>query len=290
MKHVILLLLIHSSFYFKSYAQADDYVSYFELTIEARTYLDKNDCQMAHKAIDSAFSFVKYPAWRDLKKAIQIGVCLKDSTVINKYCHLIAETYGLLPGLDVFNDSTQYSSIKNEFKEVIETRIERFDKEYIYVLDSLAIEDQKIRGSGPVIYANNINSDSLRTLRLLEVMSHKGFPNQMLVGMKAYGQATLILLHSDFDLHNEMLGTIMLENVMSGNMNPRDYASIIDRRNNYRGEAPLYYETPIGYDNLTEHEKEQITLRRRAIGLRSVEDSMSIQILPNGDIQTTYKY
>ena len=99
-----------------------------------------------------------------------------------------------------------------------------------------------------------------------------------------------ILIHADFDLKNELLGKLMLDNVMNGKLDPMNYARIIDRRFNFRGERPYYNQVPFGYDKLTDQQKKDISERRRKIGLRSVEESMAIEILPNGDMRTTFKY
>jgi hypothetical protein len=271
-------------------AQADDFSTYYESTVRAREYYDQQDCQSANEALREAFRSVKYPAWRDLKKGVEIALCLQDSNLVREYCKTMASLYSILPGLDVFPDSIQYASIERELKEDIESANARFDADYAHVIDSLAEEDQKIRGHGPVIYADNINSDSVRTMRLLDLINSKGFPEQRKVGMRAYARAVLILTHADFDLNNALLGSMMYEHVMQGKMDPRDYARIIDRRCNFRGEPAIYYQVPMGFESLSAEEQEQVSLARRKIGLRSVYDSMTIEILPNGDTRAVYKY
>lgn len=74
-------------------------------------------------------------------------------------------------------------------------------------------------------------------MRLWRLIQERGFPSAYRVSMKAYNKAQLIFLHADFDFNNVLLGDLMQSYVMHGEMDPRDYAGIIDRRCNFRGET-----------------------------------------------------
>jgi len=202
----------------------------------------------------------------------------------------MAEIYGIIPSAKTIEDVAFLQSLQNEFATEIALAESQRDQEYISVLDSLGNEDQAIRQNGAFEYINGINTDSLRTVHLLLLIKERGFPEERKVGKWGYNNAMRIFIHADFDLKNELLGKLMLDNVMNGKLDPMNYARIIDRRCNYRGERPYYNQVPFGYDKLTDQQKKDISERRRKIGLRSVEESMAIEILPNGDMRTTFKY
>jgi len=273
-----------------AHAQKDDFTQYYELTIQARELLDKQDYSAAIKASELAFSLVDYPASRDLEKAVAIALKMKDTLLVKKYCRTMAEIYGIIPSAKTIEDENFLQSLQNEFATEIALAESQRDQFYISVLDSLGNEDQAIRQNGAFEYINGINTDSLRTFHLLLLIKERGFPEERKVGKWGYNNAMRILIHADFDLKNELLGKLMLDNVMNGKLDPMNYARIIDRRFNFRGERPYYNQVPFGYDKLIDQQKKDISERRRKIGLRSVEESMTIEILPNGDVKTSYKY
>jgi len=273
-----------------AHAQKDDFTQYYEYTIQARELLDKQDYSAAIKASELAFSLVDCPASRDLEKAVEITLKMKDTLLVKKYCRTMAEIYGIIPSAKTIEDENFLQSLQNEFATEIALAESQRDQEYISVLDSLGNEDQAIRQNGAFEYINGINTDSLRTVHLLLLIKERGFPEERKVGKWGYNNAMRIFIHADFDLKNELLGKLMLDNVMNGKLDPMNYARIIDRRCNYRGERPYYNQVPFGYDKLTDQQKKDISERRRKIGLRSVEESMAIEILPNGDMRTTFKY
>lgn len=290
MKTSILLLTIIFTFQQMAHAQKDDFTQYYELTIQARELLDKQDYSAAIKASELAFSLVDCPASRDLEKAVEITLKMKDTLLVKKYCRTMAEIYGIIPSAKTIEDENFLQSLQNEFATEIALAESQRDQFYISVLDSLANEDQAIRQNGAFEYINGINTDSLRTFHLLSLIKERGFPEERKVGKWGYNNAMRILIHADFDLKNELLGKLMLDNVMNGKLDPMNYARIIDRRFNFRGERPYYNQVPFGYDKLIDQQKKDISERRRKIGLRSVEESMTIEILPNGDVKTSYKY
>lgn len=290
MKKLIHLLILIFTFQQMAHAQKDDFTQYYELTIQARELLDKQDYSAAIKSSKLAFSLVEYPASRDLEKAVEIALKMKDTLLIKKYCRRMAEIYGIIPSAKTIEDENLLQSLQNEFAGEIALAESHRDQFYISVLDSLGNEDQAIRQNGAFSYENGINTDSLKTLHLLSLIKERGFPEERKVGKWGYYNAMKIFVHADFDLKNNLLGKLMLDNVMSGNMDPMDFAGIIDRRCNFRGERPYYYQFPMGYEKLPESQKDEISKKRRKIGLRSVENSMAIEILPNGDMRTTFKY
>lgn len=265
----------------------ENFPRYLELSITAREHFDVKEYQSAINDLNAAFQIVKYPAYRDVDKALQIAVILNDTMLINRFCGIMVTVYGIFPQESKIKNAAFYSTLRKRYKNQLAKTIANFDKVYSRKIDSLKNEDQLIRKSGNAKYKNNINSDSIRVYQLLELIATCGFPEPRIVGMKAYSYAMLIFTHADFDLNNELLGGLMYDNVMNGKMDPRDYAGIIDRRCNFSGNASfIYYEVPIGYDNLSMIEKKKISERRRKIGLRPVENSMRVEKLPNGDVSS----
>lgn len=63
---------------------------------------------------------------------------------------------------------------------------------------------------------------------------------------------------------------------MSGNISPRNYAQIVDRRMLNIGKSPIYYGVPIGYTKLTENQKKEVDEKRATIGLLSISMSQKI--------------
>ena len=62
MKTSILSLTIIFTFQQMAHAQKDDFTQYYELTIQARELLDKQDYSAAIKASELSFSLVDCPA------------------------------------------------------------------------------------------------------------------------------------------------------------------------------------------------------------------------------------
>lgn len=272
------------------FAQKDDYSKYFELTVESRDLLDEEKYQEAKKLSDEAFNLVNLPPFRDLEIGVKIALKLKDTSSVFSYCSQMAKNYGRIPGLRIISDTAFLEKLEDQFENEMNIAIANYNVTYSSIIDSLNEEDQSIRKAGPPIYKDGINTDSLRTMHLLSLIEKYGFPERSIVGSWGYNNAMSIFLHADFDLNGTLLDQLLLENVMNGKMDPMNYASIVDRRCNFRGERPYYYQIPVGYNELHQNDKEIITARRRKIGLRSVEKSLDIEILPNGDMVTKYKY
>lgn len=282
------VVLCHLATYGQETSSAFD--EYFELTIEARQSLDQEQHEEALRLFEEAFAHVAMPKYYDVKTAITAADYLGLRTISAMYQRLLASNFGYILGADALQDSVLHSELNPALHRLKQEYYDALDSVYVVQLADLLRRDQAIRKSGGVIYENNINSDSLRTLELLDLISKHGFPTPDRVGLRGYNSAMLIFLHADFDLDNALLGSFLYEHVFNGNVDPKDYASIIDRRCNFRGEKPYFYQVPIGYDDLSNQEKETVKQRRREIGIRDVLETMVVERLPNGDIRVNYKY
>lgn len=261
-----------------------DYWSYYESCISARDSFESGNYVVAAQLFEQAIKSVENPYWGDIHQAIEAELILGNKQKVERYIFLLADKYALLPRKEDFDEhgSTLYQDMEEAFTARVEQAKTTFNQKYKRLIDSLLSVDQK-RVADDYEYPKD--QDSLNTACLLKAIEKYGFPSAARVGFKHYWKAEIILLHADFDLDNKLLGDLMYNAVGSGEMLPRDYAGIIDRRCNFGGRPYVYFEVPIGYDDLSASEKEAVTKKRSTIGLRSVEKSLEITILPNGDMR-----
>lgn len=270
--------------------QEIDFASYYEQAIQARYAMDQQDSVEAIDLFQRAFDDVEIPKYYDLRDALSLAQDVGRTDLVERYLFRLVQLYGNRRAINLIQDSVQRNRLSEQVDSVYSFFLRGLDSFYIQKLDAMYGADQAIRKGGSVLYENNINSDSIRTMQLVQLIDERGFPSPKKVGLRGYNNAKLIFLHADFDLHNQLLGDLIRLHHRMGNLDPRDYASIIDRRCNFRHEPPYYYQVPMGYDSLTKDEKEVVKRRRKSIGLRDVEDCMVIEMLPNGDIRTHYRY
>lgn len=179
-----------------------------------------------------------------------------------------------------------------------------FNNNYQKIIDSIAVEDQKVRGdkydrARQVYYEYKSDSlsnkttdefiqaqklmnewfhvDSMNIKRLLTLITTYGYPSEKLVGVEGYRKAFIVLLHFDTDQDNSILKPIIDKALFNGDIAPDDYAWIIDRRLTWcQVKDPYYYHMPFGLDKLSEEEIKNINERRRKIGLRKLYEGVEI--------------
>jgi hypothetical protein len=178
---------------------------------------------------------------------------------------------------------------------------DKINKAYQQIIDSLSIEDQRIREmkypealgiytkylkdstldrkSDEFIEAcrltmewRKVDSSNIHTL--LNLIKIYGFPGERLVGKESYLNAFFILLHFDRDTGNLILKPILDKALADGDIEPNGYAWIVDRRLIY-GEL-YYYAIPWGVEKLSPKEIDEINKRRKAIGLRNLFEGVEI--------------
>ena len=260
------------------------YWEYYKVCNLAKDYKDEKEYEKAVETFEQAFQMVEQPVLRDLHIMLEVQHELKNQEAIELYAKKLAKTYGSYPSSKTFTDKAELAKLRALVKPIVEKKKLTFDTDYINILEKLLEKDQACRKGGKVIYPNGVNVDSLNTYELLENIKKRGFPSSDKVGFRGYYNATIILLHADFDKNHELLGDLMLKAIGEGKLRPGIYAEIIDRRST--SEELLYYQVPFGYFELTEDKKNAITERRNKIGLRSVDKSMQMVKLPNGDMRT----
>lgn len=285
---ILLLSSCSKSFYSASpHKKNEIYWTYYELCNSARDSSFNQNYIHASKLFNKAFNSVKNPTKIDLNKAIKIELLLGNYSKVKKYSSLLAKKYGLFPPKEYFSKETKnmYEELQNKLKPIIEKTKLNFNKEYMKLIDSLIHIDQNIRAQNKPNFNHPINYDSLNTHCLLKNIDKFGFPSADKVSNKYYFFAQVIFTHADFDKENNLLGDLLYDAVEQGMMSPSDYAQIIDRRCNFNGKPYVFFEIPLGYEKLDQEEKNKVTIRRKKIGLRSVEKSLKIITLPSGDIK-----
>ena len=120
--------------------------------------------------------------------------------------------------------------------------------------------------------------DSINMNTLLTLIKVNGFPSEKRVVKEAYGNDFIILLHFDKDEDNQILKPIIDKALIEGDIEPSDYAWIIDRRLSWgrQRKDPYYYHMPLGLDKLSEEDIRDINERRKKIGLRKLFEGIEI--------------
>lgn len=269
------------------------YWEYYDLCLQAWDYYDEGKYDSASIAFNNAFELVKTPMITDYNKSIQTELKLKNIEKATLLLKRLAKEHGYTPRSIYFDSSEQ----KDSLEELVNDELDYFynetlNKEFESFIDSIYKVDQNFRTQNEekrLTYPKDVNIDSLNTMALLGKIKIWGFPSSRNVGVWAYNKSFIILLHADFDLENDILGEILYEALSKGEMKPKSYAEIMDRRANFRGEEMIYYQVPWGYNSLIEEEKSEISRRRNKIGLRSVEKCIEF-VEKDGNLSVTFKY
>lgn len=118
--------------------------------------------------------------------------------------------------------------------------------------------------------------DSININKLLTLIKKKGYPDEKSVGTEAAESAFIILLHFDKDTNNHILKPILDEALLKGQILPRDYAFIVDRREIFLGRPSYYYCVPFGIENLTVEQLAEVEKRRELIDYGKISETQII--------------
>lgn len=283
-RKIIFVLGITFVFIRHSFAQ-NDYINYHLAIDYAKkmTYENKPDSAIIYYKY--AFSLVDYIYTNDLNKAQKLAKKTGDDSLVT------------------FTQNKMDSYYKPDI----------YNSEYKRLVDSLSIEDQRIRGGkytdAFAVYNEYINDstsnkndrkfieakvlccehwavDSTNIAMLLVLIDSFGFPGERRITLGSYNNAFIILLHFDKDTGNIILKPILDKALAEGDLLPRDYAWIVDRRRAWTSKNPQlpYYFMPNGLDKLSEEEILEINQRRKAIGLRNLFEGVEIKHTITGSI------
>jgi hypothetical protein len=251
-----------------------DYVSYYHLVRKANQELQERNYDSASVHFSQAFSKVDYVHNANLQAAAKVEKKLHHAEMQKHYSARYRQ---------------QTKSLNNGYK---------------HVLDSLADEDQRVRGTNysKAIqqYANCLNdslcdwnspkfsrymalvnewkqTDSTNIAMLKSLIVQKGFPSERLVGSKTAGNTWVIILHYDRDNENLIMKPYLDSALSKGEIDPAFYAWIVDRRLNWgQGKPPYYYHMPMGLETLTEDQIKEVNAKRYDIGLPGVYEGRKI--------------
>jgi hypothetical protein len=262
-----------------------NYTEYYKLVNFAKDQRDSSNFQSAANLFSQAFSTIDTPFPKDLISAAKTEYSLAHHTKSIDYLKKAA-AIGLIPA-DSFllKLSLNQPGLPKELAAIKDLLEQSHNRTYCALVDSLFLADQAARHSG-TIRTTMKQIDSSNTYCLLNYMTTHGFPSYKILGIENADKAFLIFLHADFDANNKILGNILYQAVLHGDFEPVHYAELCDRRNNFSGKPPMYYQIPFGYDQLSQIQKDSITTLRAAIGLRSVEKTIEYKFTANGNLQT----
>ncbi len=216
-----------------------------------------------------------------------------DKAKFTDYKRIIADTD--LKGL--YNDA-RWTTILLQIKQNKEKSEETYNKPLLYLLDSLATEDQKWRNymtkfsngelQGDTISIKTINrncvlTDSLNYFLLKDIFAKYGFPNNDLVGQDGSSNFWLLIQHQDaHPTFQDSVLTKMKIEVDAKKASGRNYAYLVDRVKINTGKQQVYgtqmelnkAQTSFIPKNVIDPDK--LNERRLSIGLDSIESHIAI--------------
>lgn len=110
--------------------------------------------------------------------------------------------------------------------------------------------------------------DSLIMVKLLQLISEKGYPSEFIVGKESSSFASTIFIHFDADTCNHIAGNILYKALVEGGIFPENYAFAIDRHYMTCGKPQIYNFIPFIDESLTVDQISAINQRRDEIGLK----------------------
>lgn len=161
---------------------------------------------------------------------------------------------------------------KQEIETVLnnESKIHKqnFNYNYKHQIDSMFIKDQTARKESGHETMNQV--DSMNMKALLKLIEQYGYPGEKIIGHESAFNAFIMLLHMDRDQNNQIFKPILDKAYNDGQLWPRGYAWIVDRRRAWGKEQlePYYYHMPSkNYDNFNIEQINEVNRRRDSIGL-----------------------
>jgi hypothetical protein len=130
-------------------------------------------------------------------------------------------------------------------------------------------------------------TDSLNVAELKKIIKTYGYPGEKLVGKRSNLSANVILLHYDKDTANHIMGDILYNALINGDIQPEMYAWIIDRHLINTGKPQKYYSFPTPCIEMTTKERKDYNKNRYTIGMKGLK-KMIIKERKNSVI-TTYE-
>ncbi len=246
------------------------YPEYYRNFQQVEQYLDSNEIELAVSKFDSISNKIPHLPSSDLFKMARM--CAN-----NNYCDLAVKylKQSLINGQEYGKGIGPYKIIegcKNEIAQILlqesEIHKHQFNYKYKSQIDSMFQADQKARIESDFEKVRVI--DSMNMINLLSYINELGYPSEKLIGHASAQNAFVMLLHMDRDKNNKIFKPILDKAYNEGQIWPRGYAWIIDRRRAWGEEKlePYYYHMPSKeFENYSKEQINEINIRRDSIGL-----------------------
>ena len=253
----------------------NDYINYNLKVYEARKLAYENKLNDAIQKYQEAFALVDYIHIETLEKAKKVALELKNDSMIAfidaeqaKYNNIKVDS----------NIKNLIDSIKNEDSTIRDKEHRQAQSTYWkYNEDENSNKNSSEYQQAKKLFDEWHTVDSTNIYILLNLIKQYGFPSEKLVKKEVAGSAFMVLLHFDRDSTNTILKPILEKGLLDGDISPEKYAWIVDRRLSWGlGKEQYYYQIPMGAEDLTPKQIEEVNERRKSIGLRKLNEGIKI--------------
>ncbi|PCI96531.1 MAG: hypothetical protein COB15_09775 [Flavobacteriales bacterium] len=201
----------------------DGFYGQINLAIELT---NENKIDSAIIIYESAFDKINYVHTKFLEKVVKLAKLNKDQERVSRYEKQIKKQIkGTNPELIKILDSLDVEDQK--------VRSEKFSRAYSYYLkcnkDVSCYKKSKKYIRSKLLVDRWSKVDSLNIYHLLNLFKEYGFIGEELVGSKSSHNVILLLIHFDKDTNNSVLEPILKKAINEGKVLPLHAAQFIDR-------------------------------------------------------------
>lgn len=246
------------------------YPEYYRNFNKINEYLNSGDIEIAITKFDSLSAKIPHVPSSHFFKIARIcsenNLCDLSAKYLKKSLQN-GQEYGM--GIGTYKTIELCSKeIETVLKMEAQIHKQNFNMKYKSQIDSMFNADQKARTESD--YETMKVVDSMNMLTLLNQIEEYGYPGEKLIGHESAFNAFIMLLHMDRDKQNKVFKPILDEAYNNGQLWPRGYAWIVDRRRAWGDEKlePYYYHMPSKkYDSFNREQINEVNRRRDSIGL-----------------------
>jgi len=279
MKGNLIILMIFISTI--TYSQ-NNYIEYYNLINKAKEYNKNNKADSSLIIIKEAFKLVDYIHIDNLKFAKKISKKNKDKNFY-KLCQTKLDKEKRMINLTLKEKIDSLGKKDQNIRDYKHTKA----RDYYYKCKNdttLDCNNEKLKKSERILKEWWL-TDSLNVAELKKIIKTYGYPGEKLVGKRSNLSANVILLHYDKDTANHIMGDILYNALINGDIQPEMYAWIIDRHLIYAGKPQKYYSIPTPWIEMTTKERKDYNKNRYAIGMKGLK-KMIIKERKNSVITT----
>lgn len=278
MKHLTVFLLLISA---SLSAQITNFDAYYAHANKGNYYYYKEKYDSALVEFTQAFKHTGYIHAKYLNKAITSAKKIKNKTAFN-------ELNALKTKQAERTINTVYKAKIDSLFKVDQTVVRSKPNEKLRLEYLQCIEKNNCDSSRMLFFKQHFKKqglvDSTNIAELVRLIGEYGFPSEQRVGGATYEDAMIMLAHYDYDQGNKILQPILYAALKTGDMAPKDYGWIVDRRST--GD-PVYYIIPMGLQEKSKDEVEAIDQRRQSIGMPKIADSQ-VMIFKKNSVRVKY--